>query len=520
MHRFVVVVVVVCAACPAPPITEGEGDEGEGEGEEGEGEGEGELAGCVDARQLERRDISAAVVVGDGSSGSCTEAAFDAALASVHAAGGGSIAFSCGGSATLALSTEKSITVNVVVDGGGDVVLDAGGVTRIFVMDGNFESPSPRLTLQDLALAAGAGNGDGGDPRNGGGAVFRQGGTLEVIGCTFTGNRAPAAGQDVAGGAIMSIGGGFTLIRDSAFDDNRASNGGALGNLGNDLVVESSTFSQSQATGSGGNPGNGGNGGAISVDGEGRRVEVCRSSIAASRANAFGGGFFRVAYAGEPTVFESVNLLGNEIADGDPSMAGAIYIQNSAFSLRRSIVRSNKATSAGGVYAGPGTTLDVENTIFSDNTALASLAGAMFLDGVAGGTIRASSFLRNRAPGPLAFGGGITGNGAGVVVTGSLFLDHEAGNGFNPITCTTQLEGGAGSFQFPVTRLGNGGGDGGSDAPGSLCAPNISAVDVDVDDEDVPLAGSVAVGANTDCPAVDLRGAPRPNPCTSGALER
>ncbi len=522
--------------CPPPGDGDGEGDgagegegegdgEGEGEGEGGEGEGEPPLASACPA-PLAPRDTAGAVVVGDGTPASCTAAAWAAAWAQVPV--GGALAFACG-PAPFTLVTDAEIVVDrdVTVDGGGLVTLSGGGDHRVLRVDSSFDRDTPRLTVQRLGFVDGRSPGDGSDTRHGGGAILRLGGTLEIIDCSFVDNDAPAAGQDVAGGAVSSLGGGATTIVGSTFVGNRASNGGAVGNLGNALLVVDSVFVDNAATGTGGNPGNGGNGGTLSVDGEDRDVELCGVTIEGSRARAFGGAFFRVAYDGEPTTMHRVVVDDAAVDDGEPSMAGGLYVQDSAFTLTSSTIRRCRARAAGGAYVGPGSTVRFVNVTFDGNVALSSLAGALFLDGVTGGTVASSTFVDNAAPGPVAFGGAVTGDASRVTLQDSLFVDNVAGNGFNPITCTTRFAGGGGSFQFPVVRAGNGGGDGGSDDPGALCADDITVAAVDLADVDDggavpvrrPRPGSAAVGAGQACPAEDATGRPRPTPCASGAAE-
>src|SRR5690606_28958019 len=109
----------------------------------------------------------------------------------------------------------------------------------------------------------------------GGGAIYRDGGSLTVLESTFLANEAPLRGQDVAGGAIYGFGGGDNVISGSHFEGNRASNGGAVGSLNGDLVVIDSTFVGNEATGIGGNPGDGGCGGAIYQDGADEVTSIC-----------------------------------------------------------------------------------------------------------------------------------------------------------------------------------------------------------------------------------------------------
>ncbi len=497
------------------------------EGEfEGEGEGEGELpppppATCEAPITL--HDTNNNVVVGDGTAASCTAAALRTAVDSARV-----VTFSCG-DAPITINTDDEFVVDsdLVVDGGGLVTLSGGGAHRLFRVDSTFDNDGPRLTLQRLGLVDGNSPGDGTDTLQGGGAVLRLGGALDVIDCVFADNHAPDVGQDVAGGAISSIGGGTTTIVGSTFANNSGSNGGAVGNLGNGLVVVNSSFVDNAAVGSGGNPGNGGNGGTISVDGENRSIELCGVSMVGSRANAFGGAFFRVAYNGEPTIMHHVVVQDAAIDDREPSMGGGLYVQGSAVTLSASTIIGSRARAAGGAYVGPGSTIRFDNVSFINNVASSSLAGALFLDGVLGGQVRFSSFVGNAAPGPVAFGGAVTGDASRVTLTSSLFIDNVAGNGFNPITCTTSFLDGSDSFQFPVVRAGNGGGDGGSDAPDALCAPNVTIADVDLGFVDSagpvpvvrPVAGSTAGGAVDSGCAVDASDVQRPTPCASGAAE-
>src|SRR5258705_9355405 len=98
----------------------------------------------------------------------------------------------------------------------------------------------------------------GADTAQGGGAIYRDGGSLTVFDSTFDNNHGPATGQDVAGGAIYAFGGGDTIIAGSTFTNNAASDGGAIGSLNGDVTLINSTFTGNAATGTGGNPGNGG----------------------------------------------------------------------------------------------------------------------------------------------------------------------------------------------------------------------------------------------------------------------
>jgi hypothetical protein len=70
---------------------------------------------------------AAHATVGIGTAANCTEAALDAALVA-----GGEIIFNCGGSTTIALSSEKLIAKNTAIDGANQVTLSGQGARRIF----------------------------------------------------------------------------------------------------------------------------------------------------------------------------------------------------------------------------------------------------------------------------------------------------------------------------------------------------------------------------------------------------
>jgi hypothetical protein len=470
-------------------------------------------------------DTADATVVGDGTPASCTEAALRTALSTSSL-----VRFDCGDDpVTVTLSAPIVVGLDdpdLVLDGGdgGLVTLDGGGATRLLTLASSFERDTPRVTVQRLGFRNGRAR--GADLEGGGAAIHRTGGSLDVIDCVFTDNIGNVDGQDTAGGAIFSLGGGTTTITGSTFTNNACSNGGALGNLGNDLVVVNSAFVGNAATGFGGNPGNGGNGGTISVDGEGRGVTLCGVRIRDSRAHAFGGAVFRVSYRGsEPTDIDRSVFDGATIPDREPSMAGGLYLQGTTVTMQNSTVKDCAARAAGGAFFGPGASILLENVSFLDNVATSSLGGGVFLQGLVTGRIRNNTFAGNTAPGDFAFGGAIVGDGTPVAMTNTLILGSVVGNGFNPVSCTTSLQDGAGSFQFPVARAG-----GGSDDPDALCAPGITVADVPLDVVDdrgvVPVrrpsaaAATLVVGAGSDCPAADALGAPRDRAsCTSGAVE-
>jgi hypothetical protein len=261
-------------------------------------------------------------VVGSGTPASCTGDAFVAAVAK-----GGVITFDCGPvPVTVRLAQTAKVfnrvggldVARVVIDGGGKVTLSGGGLTRILYQDTCDpaqvwttshcqDQPLPALTVQNLTFADGDSTGeifDGG----GGGAIFARGGRLKVVNCRFFGNSTDQTGPDVGGGAIraLSQSGGLPVqVVNSTFGgasglENFASNGAGLSSIGVSWTVTNSRFGWNRAVGRGANPQRpgtpgGGSGGAIYLDGNTFRLDLCGSLLEENTANEGGGAVFFVS---------------------------------------------------------------------------------------------------------------------------------------------------------------------------------------------------------------------------------
>jgi hypothetical protein len=461
-------------------------------------------------------------IVGNGTASSCTEDAFTQAVAQ-----GGIITFNCGSSPyTLVLSSEKTITNDTVIDGGNLVTLSGGNNVRILSIKSSYDKNSPCLSVQNINFANGHTT-DASNTTQGGAAIYRLGGTLNVINSTFTNNVGPVTGQDAAGGAIFSSGGGTTTIVGSVFKGNQASNGGAIGSLGSALTIVNSEVSGNTATGNGGNPGNGGNGGGIYIDGEnsyfGTAVKLSGVKVNNNKGNAYGGGLMRVAYHSDTTTIDKSSFDGNSIPNQNASMAGGVYLQGTSITVTNSSVSNDTANAAGGMYIGPGSALNMTNVTVAKNTAATSLGGGLFIDNNVSGKILNSTIAYNQTPASVAFGAGIAGGNTNLSLGNSIVANNTVGNGYNPINCTQKLGNLGGNLQYPLTRQGGGSDD------GALCSDGVMKAD--------PLLGSlqdnggptltIAPAQNSpavhqsqnNCPTTDERGQPRQTPCTIGAYE-
>jgi len=477
-------------------------------------------------------------VVGDGTAESCTEDAFKGAIAT-----GGVITFACGADpATITLTSEAVIGADTVIDGGGLVTLSGGGTTRILNMDtGNFEATGPLLTVQHLTFTGGHATGTkfrlGTDVDGGGGAIFYRGGSVTAIDCTFTDNKAAELGPDVAGGGIYGIGVGETIVVASRFNANRAANGGALGALHTALTVVNTTIVDNVATGNGANyideggeqQGQGGNGGAIVMDGVGRTLRICGSTISNNEGGAFGGAVFRTSYESEPTIVDRSVFDSNRVRDTgeESSGAGGLYLQGTHVTMTATTVSNNEARGFAGLWimghgAAPGVA-DLTNVTIANNRTIPredfttrGIGGGLVIGDNATGTVLNCTIVGNEAQ----FASGIA--RVSPLVVRNTIISNLADNEWTPLNCTgsayaTPPGTGDGNVQWP-----NGRQDDMDCTEGILRADPLMGTLGDAGGPTPtvsPEAGSPAIGLGTDCPETDQRGEPRSEPCTAGAVE-
>ena len=450
-------------------------------------------------------DTSApAHTVGDGTPASCTNAALGAA-----AAAGGTVTFACGSAPiTIPITSTVMVSKDTVLDGGGLVTLDGGGTTRILYVASDYNTSTPRLTVQRLTFVHGAGPATGDDTARGGGAIYRNGGSLTVIDCAFDDNHAGATGQDLAGGAIYGFGGGDTVIAGSTFTNNSASDGGAVGSLNGGLTIVNTMFDGNAATGTGGNPGDGGCGGAIYMDGTHEAASLCGATIENSTAGAIGGGVFRVSNDHTGTfAMDRTTVDHDTVTPAASGNAGGLYLEGLALTITSSTISNNQAFYNGGIWINT-CTVEMTNTTITGNTATGSNGGGIWLGHTPTGTVTNCTIADNHATAPGQVAGGIFGDGLTLVNT--IVADNTAQ--YTP-TCDTQRAGGSGDLQWPsgspctamptvadpmLGALGDNGG------------PTLTML---------PAAGSPARMLGTGCPPTDQRGQPRGEPCTAGAVE-
>jgi hypothetical protein len=441
-------------------------------------------------------------VVGNGTASSCTESAFRAAVAA-----GGIVTFSCGSApATITVTSEVPVNADTTIDGGGLVTLSGGGTSRILHITSAWNVPTPLLTVQNLTFTGGFTSDvpNTTSTRQGGGAIFEDGGSLTIINSTFTHNQCASSGQDVSGGAINGQGVGTLIIVGSTFSDNSGSNGGAVGTQDENVTVVNTTFANNSATGTGGNPGNGGDGGALSYDGAHISLTFCGDSFTGNKANASGGSVFRVGYNDEPVNIDRSTFDGNSV-DPNQGNAGGLYLENVTITMSGTTISNNSAHFGGGIWIGQSAVGNLTNVTIANNTASGG-GGVWFANAVTG------TFLNVTVAGNT--GDGLFGGDTGVKLQNTIVANNVRGTLDGTTNCAQAHASGGPDIQYPQA--------------GTACVPSPTFADPKLgalSDNGgptktmMPAAGSPAIGQGTGCPTVDQRGDQRPASCTLGAVE-
>ena len=357
----------------------------------------------------------AAGVVGNGNPASCTEVAFDAALA-----GGGLVTFDCGPAQhTITLTTEKVIANNTEIDGGDLIRLDMNFNARHF-----YVAPPVTLQLSNIRLDNGVSATDGGLIWNdgaviandvifsfgdvpGNGGAIRNDGSLNLIDGFFTTNLADGVGASIYnaatgtttitgdstffgsladfgdGGAIYNDGGIIQVLGNTVFDTNVGDCGGAIANSsGGSVTIDGATFDGNGAVLSGG--------------------AICNASGTVSISNS--------TFNNNDTV----NFHGGAIYNAPG--AGTVTLINST------ITESDASDEGGAIWNGA--SLFVISSQISDSDAVSGSGGGIFNSNAGAVTITRSTFARNSS----GFRGGALRNGGTATIETSTFSDNSASN--------------------------------------------------------------------------------------------
>jgi len=434
----------------------------------------------------------------------------DAALRAAVAAGG-IVTFSCG-TATIPISSEIPVAQDTTIDGGGKITLDGQGKTRILHITSAWNVATPLLTVQNLTFE----NGFTSDVPNttstkeGGGAIFEDGGSLTVINCVFQHNTCASSGEDVSGGAINGQGVGTLIVVGSTFSDNSGSNGGGVGTQDENVTVTNCTFANNSATGTGGNPGNGGNGGGLTYDGAHISLTLCGDTFTGNTSNAAGGAVFRVGYndqGGAPSVV-TIDRSTFDSNQTDPNVGNAagLYLEDVELTITNTTISNNTGHYGGGLWAGQSDILDMQNVTIANNTA--SGGGGIWFANQVTGTLLNCTIAGNT-------GDGLFGGDTGVALKDTIVANNVRGTLDSTTNCAETHASGAPDIQYPQ-------------AGGKPCTSDATVADPQLGPlQDnggpvktmMPASGSPAIGAGQSCSQTDAAGTTRPSACTLGAIE-
>ena len=286
---------------------------------------------------------------------------------------------------------------------------------------------------------------------NGGAAIYNLKGDLSISNSNITNNlkdiviRDGNAGDLLVGVVVTS---GYTFIEDSYFANNTGSWGGAISSLGymndesyllsiknskfegnnatfggaifvesSELVVDNCTFENNKGVGVGSSGTSNTQGGAIVVFPEGASATITDSTFTDNSANL--GGAVSLPGIDSNSIIDNCTFTDNTAA----ANGGAVYYWSNTADLEitDSTFTGNSAPDGGAVYFCGYSDLTVTGSEFTDNTA--DYGGAIENEGFGALTVDDSKFTENAA---TVSGGAIISSG-NTSVSNSEFADNEAG---------------------------------------------------------------------------------------------
>jgi len=341
----------------------------------------------------------------------------------------------------------------------GGAVYAASNAT--LVMEG---SPTSTVFASKLQL-------NGNSATEDGGAAYNKGGTLTIRNAVLTVNRTPMQ----------------TLL---------AGYGGAIYNDGT-LTLTNGVFYK--------NEGRYGGGVFVGNSATGAKATIDHSSFLSNTSGNLGGGL----YTNDATT--AITVTNSAFRSNTAAAGGGIARFNAGLRLVNSSVTQNSATNGGGLYigAGPSPTdggyVHVTSVTFSGNTASSNHGGGVFNIGL---VELYSTTIFSNTNGVFSSNNGNTRFRNSVLQNpGTLNCD---GDGTAQISDDSHNFSTDNSCVLPNSQTGTG------------LDPKLGPLTLDpvgLTSYHMPLAGSPLIDAGSNCPALDQRGASRPNTCDIGAVE-
>lgn len=444
-------------------------------------------------------------VVGDGTPESCTASALEAALAEA-----GRITFDCG-SAPVTVPVTRTLLVGDATHlvGGGLVTLDGGDEVAILRT-----ASTSTVILEGLTFTRGHARKVAGDEEaDGSGGAVKRGwqSDLYVEDCVFSDN--VADGDDgFTGGAIFAGSAGWLTLVGCTFTGNRAPSGGATHTVLSNLTVVDTVFAANEATS--------GDGGAVYTDGgyvpyggengaHDGKLSFCGCRFTDNVAAASAAAGFLYAYGADQLVLNRTELRNNRVTTAEPGLGGALRIDAVAYVYNTLFAENTCAGQGGALWVGRGPVTFENVTFFANHASL--WGGAVSYDKQLV-TFNNSTLAYNVADAgsDCLFGG----EESTPIAHNTLFFQNGTdGDGRHcrrPITATN-------SIAFPATDTDTCG------AGLSHADPGLAAELADAGGFTETLAlgaASPALDVGSDCPTTDQRGEPRDTAhCDLGAFE-
>lgn len=263
-------------------------------------------------------------VVGDGTAGSCTEAAFVLAFSTATV-----VTFDCGVDlVAIPVSNTHQISDDVTIDGGGLVTLNGGGDVMFFHVAQDARLRLIGLTLADAVMTS-----------VGGSVTVESGGELTATSVTLRGS----VDNQFGGGIVVNRGTAY-LTDVLILDVFGPISSGIVNNLGTVTMVDGALLRNQ-----------GDVGGAIYNDGE----MTLQGTLLSQNSGAMGGAIYNDA--GGTLVARGIDVSTNTARDG-----GGIY-NIGALTVEGSTIDTNYSLWGGGGITNGGTAHIIE-TVISNNT--------------------------------------------------------------------------------------------------------------------------------------------------------
>jgi len=260
----------------------------------------------------------------------CTEQGIRNAVA----AGGGPYTFDCDGPQTVMTGAAIHINNSVILDGEGNLTVDANEAHRVFVV-----SKDVSAELRGVTVTGGA------RPLQYGGGIYNYG-VLTLTNSTVSENSANSGG-----GVYNGPGSALTLTNSTVSGNSAEYSGGGIYNR-TEATLTNSTVSGNTS---------GGDGGGIA----GGTITLTNSTVSGNNTERDGGGIS--SYSGALTLTNST-VSGNTSGGHSENNGGGIYSgSGGALTLTNSTVSGNSAKLGGGIYSGSEATLT--NSTVSGNSA-------------------------------------------------------------------------------------------------------------------------------------------------------